>query len=447
MLVRGKYILTAADPEEVRNGALRVQNGIITEIDDWNLLHSKFPDDQIVGGQNDIIMPGLINAHGHFSEALIAGIAEQYTLWEWIQELVGKVAPVLDFEMAYFGTLLSGIQMLQSGVTLVNDMFVYDPFNQKAATPAVVNALEDIKLRGIVSFGAGDIRSGISVKKILREHELLAEAAENSKLCNFNVGVAALMAQSPKLFKETINFAKKGNFGIHIHLQEVREEVTATKNDLGYTPIQFCSREGLLENPTIAAHCVWIDSEDSKILADHSVGVAHNPISNMILASGICPVTELRGLGVDVGIGIDGAGSNDSQDMLESMKMTPLLQRVKRLQATALSARDAFKMSTIEGAKALGVHKELGSLEVGKKADFVVLNGNSPVLANIHDPFQTIVYCVGKREVREVWIDGEIVLKDGEPVNLSLDQVVERSRPLASKLVKSAGLSKLSNLF
>ena len=181
MLVRGKYILTAADPEEVRNGALRVQNGIITEIDDWNLLHSKFPDDQIVGGQNDIIMPGLINAHGHFSEGLIAGIAEQYTLWEWIQELVGKVAPVLDFEMAYFGTLLSGIQMLQSGVTLVNDMFVYDPFNKVAATPAVVNALEDIRLRGIVSFGAGDIRSGISVKKILREHELLAEAAENSK--------------------------------------------------------------------------------------------------------------------------------------------------------------------------------------------------------------------------------------------------------------------------
>ena len=167
----------------------------------------------------------------------------------------------------------------------------------------------------------------------------------------------------------------------------------------------------------------------------------------MILASGVCPVPELRGMGVNVGIGIDGAGSNDSQDMLESIKMTPLLQRVKRLQATALSARDAFKMATIEGAKALGVNKELGSLEVGKKADFVVLNGNSPVLANIHDPFQAIVYCAGKREVREVWVEGEIVLKDGDVLNVSSDEVVERSRELALKIVESAGLSKLSSLF
>ena len=146
MLVRGKYILTSADPEEVRNGAFRVQNGIITEIDDWDLLHSTFPDDQIVGGHNDIIIPGLINAHGHFSEALIAGIAEQYTLWEWIQELVGKVAPVLDFEMAYFGTLLSGIQMLQSGVTLVNDMFVYDPFNKKSSNTSSCKCIGRYKI-------------------------------------------------------------------------------------------------------------------------------------------------------------------------------------------------------------------------------------------------------------------------------------------------------------
>ena len=447
MLVRGKYILTSADPEEIKDGALRIQDGIITEIDDWRLLRSKFPDDEITGGPNDIVIPGLINAHGHFSEALTTGIAEQYTLWEWIQALVARTAPFLDDEMAHVGTLLSGIQMLQSGVTLVNDMFVYDPLSPKAATPEVVKALEKIGLRGIVSFGAGDIRSDITTKKLFKEHESLAEAAENSKLCDFRVGVATLGVQSPELFKETINFAKEGNFGIHIHLQEIREEVTAIRNNLGFTPIQYCAQSGLFDFPTIAAHCVWIDSEDTKILADHSVGVAHNPMSNMILASGVCPVPELRGMGVNVGIGIDGAGSNDSQNMLESLKITPLLQRVKHLQATALSARDAFKMATIEGARALCVDKEIGSLEMGKKADFVVLNGNSPVLANVHDPFQALVYCAGTREVKEVWISGEIVLKDGEVINVSTEEVVERSRPLAIKLVKSAGLSNLSSLF
>ena len=446
MLFRGKYVLTSAFPEEIRNGAIRVNDGIVTEIGLWDELHSKFPTDPVVGGINDIIIPGLINVHGHFSESLVTGIAEQYTLWEWIQALVGKIAPVLNYEMAYIGTLLSGIQMIQSGVTLVNDMFVYDPFNSRNATPGVVKALEELKLRGIVSFGAGDIRSGISVKKLLNEHEALAVAAENSKLCNFSVGIAALKAQSPSLFDESINFCKTGNYSSHIHLQEIREEVTAVRNEEGLTPIQFCSKKGLFDCPTVAAHCVWIDSEDIEILYEKSVGVAHNPISNMILASGICPVPELRSLGVNVGIGIDGAGSNDSQDMLQSIKITPLLQRVKKMQATALSSRDAFQMATIEGAKVLGVEKELGSLEIGKKADFVVLDGDSPVLANIHDPFQAVVYCAGKSEVKEVWVDGEMILKDGEVLNISKDEVVKQSKKQALKLVDAAGLSNLSYL-
>jgi len=446
MLIRGKYVLTSSVPEEIRNGAFRVNDGIITEIGLWDELNSKFPTDPVVGGIDDIIIPGLINVHGHFSESLVAGIAEQYTLWEWIQALIGRIAPVLDYEMAYIGTLLSGIQMIQSGVTLVNDMFVYDPFNSRHATPGVVKALEELKLRGIVSFGAGDIRSGISVKKLLKEHEALAVAAENSKLCTFSVGIAALKVQSPSLFHESINFCKSGNYSSHIHLQEIREEVTAVRNEEGITPIQFCSKKGLFDNPTVAAHCVWVDSEDIAILSEKSVGVAHNPISNMILASGICPVPELRSLGVNVGIGIDGAGSNDSQDMLQSIKLTPLLQRVKKMQANALSSRDAFHMATIEGAKVLGVEKELGSLEIGKKADFVVLDGDSPVLANIHDPFQSVVYCAGKSEVKEVWVDGEIILKDGEIVNISKGEVVKQSKKQASKLVDAAGLSKLSYL-
>ena len=446
MLFRGKYVLTSAFPEEIRNGAIRVNDGIITEIGLWDELNSKFPTDPVEGGINDIIIPGLINVHGHFSESLVTGIAEQYTLWEWIQAFVGRIAPVLDYEMAYIGTLLSGIQMIQRGVTLVNDMFVYDPFDSLNATPGVVKALEELKLRGIVSFGAGDLRSGISVKKLLNEHEALAVAAENSKLCNFSVGIAALKAQSPSLFDESINFCKTGNYSSHIHLQEIREEVTAVRNEEGLTPIQFCSKKGLFDFPTVAAHCVWIDSEDIEILYENSVGVAHNPISNMILASGICPVPELRSLGVNVGIGIDGAGSNDSQDMLQSIKITPLLHRVKKMQATAFSSRDAFQMATIEGAKVLGVEKELGSLEIGKKADFVVLDGDSPVLANIHDPFQAVVYCAGKSEVKEVWVNGEIILKDGEVVNISKGEGVKQSKKHALKLVEAAGLSKLSYL-
>ena len=166
----------------------------------------------------------------------------------------------------------------------------------------------------------------------------------------------------------------------------------------------------------------------------------------MILASGVCPVRELRSLGVPVGLGVDGPGSNDRQDMLEVIKSAILLQRIHHLEATALSAREAFEMATTGGARALGLQDQLGSLEVGKAADIVVFDGTSPALANIHDPFQAVAYCAGPREVKDVWIAGRRVLAAGSVVGVDLAAIVERSRPLARTLARRAGLSSLSML-
>lgn len=445
-LIRGRHLLTASAPESIADGAVRISGDKIDALGAWADVRAAYPDDEVLGGPNDIVTPGFVNTHGHFSEGLVTGIAEQYTLWEWLTALIRPVAFALDEEMAYVGTILAGAQMLRTGITVANDMFVYHPADDRPATVGVVRGLEDLGMRGVLSFGAQDSYAPIAISRVMEEHEALREATAASRLSRFRVGIVAVGAQSPELFERTIRLAVDNGHGVHVHLQEVREEVTSSRNAYGVTTIAHCARSGLFEAPTLAAHCVWVDHHDRELLARHGVGVAHNPVANMILASGVCPVRELRSLGVPVGLGVDGPGSNDRQDMLEVIKSAILLQRIHHLEATALSAREAFEMATTGGARALGLQDQLGSLEVGKAADIVVFDGTSPALANIHDPFQAVAYCAGPREVKDVWIAGRRVLAAGSVVGVDLAAIVERSRPLARTLARRAGLSSLSML-
>lgn len=444
MLIRGGHVLTSAEPGELTDGAVRVVGDRIDAVGSWSDLVARFPDDAVSGGGHDIVAPGFVNTHGHFSEALVAGVAEHCTLWEWLQAVIFEINPFLTSEMAHVGTMLAGIQMLRSGITTASDMFVCAPV-QGPVTPGVVRGLEEIGLRGEVSFGAGDM-GGTSIERVMEEHEALREAADDCRLTRFRVGVAALSAQSEELFTRSAEMAATSGCGTHIHLQEVREEVTATRSQYGVTPVAHCERVGTFAAPTLAAHCVWVDASDREILASNGVGVAHNPVSNMILASGVCPVPELRRLDVPVGIGVDGAASNDSQNFLESMKLTVLIQRLEHLQATALSARDAFRMATIEGARALNLDTVTGSLEPGKAADIVVLDGEGPALANVHDPYQKVAYCASPADVKDVWVAGERSVANGEVTRVDPAEVVARSRELSRTLVGHAGLRGLSIL-
>ena len=442
ILVRGGHVLTSALPDAIEDGAVRIVGDLIDQVGPWSELRRRHPDDEVHGDRHSIITPGFVNTHGHFSEALFTGIAEDFTLWEWIEAVINPTAPHHDHETAYVGTLMAGIQMLRTGITLASDMFVCDPAD-RPVTPGVVRALDELGLRGVVTFGAAD-RRGATVPAILEEHAALREACESSRLSRFRIGIALLGAQSEELFEQSVMLA--ADHGSHIHLHEVREEVTAVRAATGRTPIEECARLGLFDGPTIAAHCVWVDENDRDVLAEYQVGVAHNPVSNMILASGVCPVAALRRRGVPVGIGVDGPASNDRQDMLEAIKLAVLLQRVDRLQATALSARDALAMATIEGARALRLDDELGSIEPGKQADLVVFDGRSPALANIHDPYQAVVYCAGPREVAEVWVAGSRSVAGGEVVHVDPEEIAERSRPLSRQLARRAELGQHSLL-
>ncbi|MFZ6990359.1 amidohydrolase family protein [Curtobacterium sp. RRHDQ66] len=451
ILIRGGWVLTAAPdnsdtPAAIRDGAVLLDGDRIAAVGTFAELIAAHPSATVRGGSNDIVTPGFVNTHGHFSEGLITGIGSQYTLWEWLQELISHVNPVMTRDKAYAGTMLQGIQMLRSGVTTANDMFCSDPIPGEPATLGVVRALEELGLRGVVSFGSGDVDRGFGPGPILEEFDALRETADASRYSTFRVGMSSIGRYTDAAWESHIEYAVAGGHGIHVHVHEVREEVTAARQRTGRTVVGHAEATGMFQVPVIAAHSVWMDRDDRERYAANGVGVAHNPVANGILASGIAPVAELRALGVPVGIGVDGPASNDSQDFLQAMKTAALLARIRDLQATAMSAREAFEMATIGGAAALRMDDSIGSLEPGKRADVVVFDGESPTLANIHDPYQAVVFVAGSREIEDVWVDGTLSLEHGEVTRVDVQEAVARARPLARQLVAEAGLERLSVL-
>lgn len=443
MILRGRYVLTSAEPSVIPDGAIRFTDGRISDVGTSAHIINRFPSDSIVGSSADLILPGMLNCHGHFSEALLPGIGKQLKHREWVKRVIEPVGPFVTFEAAYVGTLIAGSQMLLSGTTLVNDMFMYEPnCESKGAATGVVRALDDLGMRGIVSFGAKDANGRVGWRDLVREHEMLAVAAADSHFSRFRVGISAIDGQSPPMLRESARMARSCG-GSHIHLHESLEEIGSAATLYGVRPIEIFARIGLLEAPTLAAHCNWIDEREISLLARCGVGVAHNPVSNMILGSGVCPVRSLRQEGVNIGIGTDGAGSNDRQDMLEAVKTAALLHRVHLVDGDLTSAEHLLHDATIGGARALRVEDDVGSIEIGKAADFVVLDGKSPALANIHNPVEAVVFAAGPREVKEVWVAGMRSVAAGQVCRVNIADVVSEAQAEGARLVQQAGYGRL----
>ena len=439
-LIRGRFVLTSSAAGPLRDAAVRVEGESIAEVGAWDEMQERHPAGEVVGDGSGIVLPGLVNTHGHFSEGLVTGMGETLTLLEWIQRLVAPVAPHLTRRMATVGTLLRGAEMLASGVTTVNDLFVCSPRPHDPVTPGVVDGLEQLGVRGEVAFGAQDRNDPHPVDEIFAEHEALAAAAAASRRCRFRLGIATVLAQSDELFATSVRRARESGWRVHTHFHEAREEVVASRQLHGLTTIGYAARSGLLNAEVLGAHCIWLTDHDIELLAEHRVRVAHNPIANMILGSGVCPVRRLQAAGLHVGIGTDGPGSNDGQDMLEALKVAALLQKVSQLDPTAMTAPEVLRMATLGGAQALGLDAVTGSLEAGKDADIVLLDGQTPALAVIHDPYQAVVYCTTSRSVSDVWVQGERVLAGGRPTRIDLDAIIDEARHLADGLVEAAGL-------
>jgi 5-methylthioadenosine/S-adenosylhomocysteine deaminase len=443
-------VLTMGPAGDLQDGAVAFADGQILAVGRYAEVAARYPDAAVVGDDRGIVLPGLVNAHTHLSEALIPGMGEELTLLEWLASIVHPAGRHLTSEMARVGAMLKGAELLLSGVTCVNDMFVHSHLGSLASL-GVVDGLEAMGLRGLVAFGAQDSNQHQPpcqepMDACLDEHQALADRCAASALVGFRLGIGTLLGQSDQLLAASVKAAQEHGWAVHTHLAEVREELTQARLRWGRSTIERAAEVGLFEVPLVAAHCVWVNHNDIRLLADAGVSVVHNPVANMILASGVCPVPALRQAGISVGLGTDGAASNDSQNMLEAVKAAALLQKVTRLDARAMSGRDVLTMATLEGAQALGIQDLIGSLEPGKRADLVRLGADRPGLANVHDPYQQVVYCASPADVADVWVDGRRRVADARLVDHNLADLVEASRTLATELVTQAGLGKFSRL-
>lgn len=443
VLVHAAWALTQGPDGAVADAGVLVRDGRIAAVGRYPSLRAAYPEVAMVGDGTGVLLPGLVNAHTHLSEALATGMGSELTLMEWGERVVGPLGTALTAQDAREGTRLRAVELLLSGVTTVNDMFVHaDP--EEFASLGVVEGLASVGLRGVVSFGAEDVavpgRPWAGVDRVLAEQVALADAATATELVGFRYGVGTLLGQSDALLEAGVAECLAHGWAVHTHLAEVREELVAAAQRWGRRTIDHAERLGLLDVPVVAGHGVWVTERDVAVLAEHGTAIAHNPVANMILGSGVCPVPRLRAAGIPVGIGTDGAASNDSQDMLQAVKLAALLQKVHHLDPAVIDAATVLRMATLDGARTLGLDHLIGSIEVGKRADLVLLADTVDV-AVLHDVAGQVVYGASPRSVAHVWVDGRRLVADHVCRVVDEREQVALARELAGDLARRSGLA------
>ncbi|UCE29929.1 MAG: amidohydrolase [Candidatus Bathyarchaeota archaeon] len=389
----------------------------------------KIEAELVIDGRSKLATPGLVNCHTHLPMTLFRGIAEDQPLATWLTQTVWPLEAKLTPDDIYSGALLGCLESIKNGTTTFADMYFHEERIAEAVKKAGVRA---VLAPGIIE--ADDREKG---ERMLREG---VEFAEKHNGCADGRVTAQLAPHatytcSPHLLSQTQKEALKLGIGTHIHVAESKQMMKLVKKRYGFTEIELLENIGFLQSNTLAAHCVHLTEKDMRIMARHNVKISYNPTANMKIASGIPSIKSLLGLGLTVGIGTDGPASNNNLDMFEEMRFAALLQKIKHLDPTVLSTQKVLEMATIEGAKALGLEETVGSLEVGKKADIILIDFRKPHLTPLHDPYANIVYSANGSDVDTVIVDGKILMQGRNMETLDEEEVMQKAQRTALDLL------------
>lgn len=414
LIIKGKYILRLDNKlTVVKDGFVAVAEGKILAVGAGDEI-KKYQAKETLDAGNSIVMPGLINAHTHAAMAYFRGLADDLPLAVWLNEHIWPAeAKYANAEFVAKSGELSCLEMIKSGTTCFNDMYF---FGQAMAEPAVRSGLR--ALIGITILDFKNPAEGIN------EAVELARYYKNNELIKIVLAPHAVYTCSKENLLKSKQAAEENNLRLHMHVSETEKEVADWKKLHVKTPVEYLDELGLLSDKLIAAHSIWLTDGDLKIYQDRGVGVAHCPVSNMKLASGVAPLLKMLKLGLSVGLGTDGAASNNTLDLFADMRVCALLHKITHLDPAVVSAREVVKMATINGAKAIGWEKEIGSLEIGKKADIITINLDKPHLSPIYDPYSHLVYCVNGADVANVIINGKVIMKNREVKTLDEEKIL-----------------------
>jgi 5-methylthioadenosine/S-adenosylhomocysteine deaminase len=384
---------------------------------------------ETISGAGKVAIPGLINCHTHVAMTLFRGLAEDKTLDTWLRRTIWPLEAKLKRVNVYDGALLGCLEMMKSGTTCFADLYLHEDMVAQAVNKAGLRA---VLAEGIID--AGDLERG---EKTLKNSMRIAEKFNGyaDDRVSIRLGPHALYSCSPRLLRDVREIAPGLKVGIHMHLAESLEAVESLKARYGLAEAELLEQIHFLDGlDVLAAHCIHLSESEMQILAERNVKVAYCPVANMKLGMGMPKISQFLKLGVTVGLGTDGPASNNSLDMFETMKIGTLFQKASYLDPTLLPAETVLRMATIDGAGALGLEKKIGSLEVGKRADIVLIDFDKPHLTPKHNLFANIVYSAHGSDVDTVIVDGNILMEKRKIRTLKEDEVMEKAQRTASNL-------------
>ncbi|MCJ7685425.1 MAG: amidohydrolase [Desulfobacteraceae bacterium] len=432
ILIKGGMAITMAkDKAPIPEARVIVSKGRITDIGKADEV--KLPSDdrfEIIDAQDAIIMPGLINAHTHSAMTLFRGIADDLPLKQWLFEKIFPAeAKFLTPETVYWGALLGCLEMIASGTTCFADGYFFQD--------QTIRAAHDAGLRGLIAQGVIDFPApGILDPKenIKTAREFVDRWIGFSDLIMPGIFCHSPLTCSSQTLSKALDISKKYNLPLQIHLSETAEEVHEIIKKYGKRPVHYLDQLGLIDRSLIAAHGVHLNNEEIKLLKKKGVKIAHVPESNMKLGSGVASISRMTKTGLTVGLGTDGCSSNNNLDLFCEMDTAAKLAKVFDLNPLSLNAGEVLRMATTGGAAVMGLEKEIGTLEKGKKADIIVVDLNKPHLCPLYDPISALVYSANGADVKDVIVDGRILLKDRQFTTVDSDEVMGKVREISKRI-------------
>jgi 5-methylthioadenosine/S-adenosylhomocysteine deaminase len=410
-------------------GSVAIDGRDIVAVDTPQAIASGYRAADTIDAAGSVVMPGLINTHTHAPMVLYRGLADDLALMDWLQQYIFPAeAKTVTPAFVRAGTRLALLEMIRSGTTTYADMYY---FEEEIARETRAAGVRGVLGETIIQFPSPDAKT--PGEALARTERFIREFATDDLIVPA-VAPHSMYTLDGATLKAVRALADREHVPVLIHLAETRDEIATAREKYAATPARYLESLGFFGPRTLAAHGVHLTPDDIAILAAQGVGVSHNPESNMKLASGTAPVPALRAAGVAVGLGTDGAASNNDLDMFEAMRQAALLHKLQSNDARTLPAAEVLAMATRDGARALGLDRTIGSLEPGKRADVIVVSMRAPRQTPMYDPLSHLVYVTRGDDVRTTIVNGRVLMREGKMVTLDEPAILDEARRLAAQV-------------
>lgn len=428
LIIKALIITMDSSHRIIERGAIAVDNDSILDIGNTDEIAARYEAALTIDASNSIAMPGLINTHTHLATAMFRGLAEDMRLPAWLQEVWRYERAIVDGGTVGVSSRLAMLESILGGVTCAVDMYWFP-----LETAAMAQRIGFRLVNGPVFIEGADLPDGMSFPQREKYAEEFIEMAMDAPLIEAMLMPHSTYTDRPEMLSRVKRMADRYGIMVNIHASETASERDDVRSRFGKTPVRLLNDLGFLDGRALLAHCVHVDDEEIALLAGKAA-VAHNPMSNLKLASGIAPLTRMADAGVRVCLGTDGAQSGNDLDMWLAMRLAAVLQKCASGDPTLFRAEDVVGMATIEAAKAIGLGNKIGSLEPGKKADIIIIDLDSPHLTPMHDPYAQLVYAVGREDVATVLIDGKLVLRDRIPITMDPRECIDSVNEISKRM-------------